>query len=201
MLPRISVDQGLGRLSFQSSRGAVRPHKDSMDLSLANNFVKVNLDIEHVQVTIDQTECFATSGLKTPIRLALDWCKRGAQAATEAIGKIASEGKEFVRIERDSKPIQSQARRIGYKDATLTVVSMPSVRPDINFQMGTVEVDVEGGAEFDWNPSRSEGSYTPAQVSGGWLERPYIQITVVPKRALYFPPRENLTGQSVDVRA
>ena len=183
MLPRISITSEMGWLSLRSQRSNFQVGRETTELRMQNEFAAVEMDITHPRVRIDQTEAFATSGLKTCQKQAMDYFKQCEAEGKRVAGTIAQEGKEFVQIEKRGKPIQSQARRLWAKDPQLTVVSMPSVRPRISLDPGTVRTAFKPGSpNARFRPVEDPGVYEAAQVHGSWLQEPYIVIDVVPPR-------------------
>ena len=178
---QISISSGLGQLSMHTEPGRLKANLYTKELKMQNEHPAVQLDITHPRVRIDQTECFNTSGLKTCHRQAMDYFAKSEQIGKSVAGKIAEDGKEFVRIERHGKPIQAQARRIWAKDPHLTVVSMPTVPPRVTLERGSVNVSLaKGDSHARFDTVTKPGSFEQATVRGRWLQAPYIQISVIP---------------------
>jgi hypothetical protein len=173
----------MGWLAARTDRGRFECRKEPYEMRMQNEHPAVELDIKHPRVLIDQTESFATSGLKTCHRQMMDYYKECERKGTAVAGTIAEEGEEFLRIERNNKPIQDQARRLWAKDPHLTVVSMPRVPPTVTLDRGTVEVTLkEGDPNTQFVPVVEPGIYEAAEVHGSWLQEPYIVIDAVPQR-------------------
>lgn len=179
ILPRIDITQNLGRLSVRSERAVLEADVDQTELKMNRTDLAVKMDVELPRVEIDQTGSFASSGLKKPIPQYQEFIDKCKQEGISAIGRIAGEGREFLEIQRSDSVIQEQSRRIGQEYLSLTVVAMPSVRPEINAVPGSIEFDVQlGDAGVRWDRSEKSGRYVPAQTQITWLEKPNIDISV-----------------------
>lgn len=108
---------------------------------------KADLEIEnkHAKINIDQSQCFAESGLKPALTLAHDFYDEGLEAGIEAIGNIVEEANALMEIEKGGNPIADIALSKLESEGELNIVMMPKSRPKI-------WVD-EGRADINWRPN------------------------------------------------
>ena len=180
MMSRIVINTTQGSLSIDSSsaRLVCRPRKLEMSYE-GNGTEQIKLKNTPPVLRIDQTEAFASAGLKPMHRQTMDFYGAALQKGLESIGTIAREGMGFLRIEQGGNPIAEQASAIGMRDVRLTVRAMPSVPPDIEILRGNVDLEVTGGMQGGWEWIDSESEYSPASINIDWTPST-IEITVAP---------------------
>ena len=199
MLPRIVISQTSGSIAIDSKRSSmyVKPGRYEAEMK-GNADSSLKMRTKHPKIQIDQTETFASAGIKKPLVMALENFKQALQDGIESIATIAQESLEFLKIEAPGNPIAEQAARIGATDYRLTIKAMPSVKPEITVDEGTIEIDAyEGPLEIDWKWIEPHSEYTPYEVKIEMENYPTIEITVEPGVELQFPLNPG-TGANID---
>lgn len=134
-------------LSYQTTkpRQSMEQPKATVEgsLSLPKSQVEVTLP----KVTIDQTQAFNESGLKTPSALADDIVSYAKQKMQESIGRIASQGTELSNVHQGGNPIADQALFNAFDQfySEFGMVTMPRSRPQIDVIEGSVSLNVTEG--------------------------------------------------------
>ncbi len=199
VLPRIVISQTSGSIAIDITRARLDLKPGRFEMSMEDNVEpQLQMRTKLPKVRIDQTAAFASAGLKKPIPLALDAFSRALQDGIDSIGTIAQEGLEFLRIEDGGNPVASQAARIGNKDFSLTVTSMPSAGPDIKVDQGAVDISMTPvPVQVNWKWVEGQSEYTPYEVNITMSRYPHIEISVEPGIELEFPVSTGM-GSAVD---
>jgi len=179
-MARIQINQTLGAIQIESRPAQLRVFKSQRtELDMKQNKAEMNVDRQPARLEIDQSECFASSGLKTPVRLAIDFYRGALSAGMEAIASIAQEGLRFLRIEQGGNPFAEIARTRGVHLRQAVMVTMPAERPRINFEPAKLNISWKPhSVEAYWNRVDREVEYVPWEVIVGMKEYPAIDISV-----------------------
>lgn len=193
MLPRIVITSSMGSISVSTKRAQLSYTPDKVELNISNPVgPTVDMRTEQASLQIDQTDAFASAGLKKPLPMALDYFGKSLQTGIQAIGTIAEEGEEFLRIESGANAVDTIATRnlFGRQPPTLTVRAMPDAAPEITAKPGSVSLNFNGNklkTNWDINPGQYE--YSSYEITITWAVRPSIEVSVEPGMELVFPVR------------
>ena len=191
-MTRIQIEQTPGVIHIQT-QPAFWQVTQSRRLALNIRQKRAALQIRSgpPRLHIDQTESFATSGLKTPLRLAGDFYNDALMAGLDAISSIVQEGLRFQRIEQGGNPIRDIARSRGVKSRQLSLTSMPSVRPSIRYEPGELSVEwTPHSVSTDWEVIEGQAEFVPQQISVHMDPYPSIDISVVEEERIKNPEEE-----------
>ncbi len=161
----------------------------------------MQIDTQISRVKIDQTQCFAESGLRTSLEIARVFYQNSVRMGIEAISTIVAEGRQMLDARRGSTAIQNISfARSASPQKQLVTTSMPQSRPKIDWDPGYVNINWEmGGVDIRWNVGRMEAEYEPASMNIFLRQKPSIEITVEDGIVLDFPLPRTGVGDSVDV--
>jgi hypothetical protein len=170
-----------GEFIIRRRDAAVVPNIDDFTFSATGNRgPDLRMHITYAKVSIDQTECFNTSGLKTALRLGSDFYRECLQEGINTIARIASEGVRCLRIERGGQPLIDIAREKSRDEVHLTVEAMPKVPPEVTSEPGEVDIWWEGGLQADWTRGRDMGWYRSPGSRLTVTQLPSINISMMP---------------------
>ena len=201
MLPRLVINQTFGQLAIESKMAQLVPRQMRMQMNVDKQRANFQANQGLPKVQIDQTEAFASAGNKTALRFTGDFYRDSLQEGVGKIARIASEGAQFLRIENGrnaAADIATQSMEADV-DIRLTVRSMPSVGPQIDFT----------GSDFalEWTPATMDvkwesvehfaGEYTPGEIHITLAPPPQIEIYLEPGVEVNIPVFTGL-GASVD---
>jgi len=158
----LSITQTYAKIGIETTPGRFQMQSQPARIELERRSPTVNIHTELPKVEIDQYECFATSGLKNALDLAIEGSQLGRQQALEYIGKVAADGDTFAAIEEGGTPIADIAVRDAYPEREFGIVAMPSARP---------KIDVKGGIQF-------QPEYDPKGYING------VKVSVVPGKLI-----------------
>lgn len=181
-IPQIQITTTKGVIGIETKRAQLsidQPHEPV--LNLKTNHVKVEIDSEAPRITIDQSQCFAESGLKKPIALSEDNAAYCRQKMLESIGKIADQGNQMMAIENPGSPIAEIGHYNAYDQFVRewNMVTMPQSRPRIDFIEGTVDIQIRGGTvENNTRYQKPLYQYSPPNISIYLKQQPSIHFSV-----------------------
>ena len=160
-------------------------------LSIRQKRAELNITSTPSRLYIDQTESFASAGLKTPLRLAGDFYNNSLAAGLDAISSITQEGLRFLRIEDGGNPIREIARTRGQRTRQLSIQAMPQVAPHITFEPGQHNIDWEPHSiSTDWEVIEGQADFVPHRVSIYINPYPSIEISVTDETEIKNPEKE-----------
>ncbi|MDR3207344.1 MAG: DUF6470 family protein [Oscillospiraceae bacterium] len=180
-MTRIQIQQTAGKIQIETQRAQLNVIRSQrLQLNMRQNEARLNIDSRASQLEIDQTECFATSGLKTPLRMAGDFNRAGLNAGLEVIATIAAEGLRFLHIEDGGTPIADIAAQSGIHEKRPVVTAMPAVRPQIRFEPTRLDISWNPqSVDAKWEVQEDQVEYVPHKVSISMATYPSIEITTL----------------------
>lgn len=165
-LLRITTKPAL--LGMETTPGKYDIQQPKADMQLNTQKPRLEMNTEHVQVLIDQYQCFAESGLKNYIDLTKDNVAFAQQKFSEAVARIVRQGDEMVSSlhkGQDMIPIHAQENIVAKNDKEFNMVTMPKSRPKIDFKGGTVEINVvEGKVDLQAKVNKPKINYNRGKL-------------------------------------
>lgn len=146
----------IASLSIRTSPTVLNYHSQPAKIHIENpKGSQLDIKIEQPQlemqstqpkVLIDQSQCFAESGLKSIGALISDTASFAYSKGLEAIGKIVDQGNQMADVHKGD-PIPDQAAYNAYDQFVRewNIVTMPRSRPDITVIEGKVNITVKRG--------------------------------------------------------
>lgn len=109
--------------------------------------LKTKVEATLPKITIDQTQAFNESGLKTVRALGDEHVNFAKQKMQEGIGRRAQQGNQLAKISDHGNPISQQAAYNAYDQflREFGMVTMPRSGPDIDVVEGQIDVQVTEG--------------------------------------------------------
>jgi hypothetical protein len=199
VLPRLVINQTFAQLSVETTRAQLTPRQMRMQMSVNAQPATFQASVGLPRVQIDQTESFASAGNKPVLRMAGDFYRDSLQKGIDTIARIASEGQQFLRIEDRRNATVDIAKQSMEVDIRLSVTSMPSVSPQIDFT----------GSDFalEWTPATMDvqwekieavqSEFIPGSVYITLAPPPHIEITLEPGVEVALPVNTGV-GAMVD---
>jgi hypothetical protein len=188
-MTRIQIQQTPGVIQIETRRAQLNVIRSQrLQLDVRQNEARLNIERRAARLDIDQTESFASSGLKTPLRMAGDFNREGLSAGLEVIASVAEEGLRFLRIENGGSPISEIAAGRGLRERRLAAAAMPAERPKVSFEPARLDISwVPHSVEAEWETQEAQVEYVPYEVSIRVATYPSIEITAQESEP---PPRE-----------
>lgn len=142
---RIGVNTTPVSMNFQSSRAKIE-----------STTVPAQLEIESPRpvLHIDQSQCFADAGLKSPSCFTAERAAEGHQGIMEAIERISAKGDQLAKIKGAS--VADIALQRTTETHVYDVKAIPQQPPEIRCEVYPVK--------FDYQPAQIERTVTPASI-------------------------------------
>lgn len=181
-LARLEIRQTFARLGLETTRPVQEIAQPKPDLGLTQRPARLTIERVPGRLVIDQSQAWATSGLKDPLTLARDIAAEGRAAALEGIARIAEEGDRLQAVETGENAIAAIATEKAFPppaDFTITLMPPPfSVK--MRYEPTRLVLHWElGGAFFDPKTHRAVHRYIPGKVNPYLLQRQQLEIAVV----------------------
>jgi hypothetical protein len=174
----IEINQTFAKIGIETSKSNLEINQKNATITTKQIRSNIHIKSELPKVTIDQYECFASSGLKNIFDLSKEFAQKGRQKALESISKNVSEGRQLAAIENGGNAIAEIAKRSMIKERQFGMVTMPSVAPQIDVT-GSLEIsfdDVGTGVEVDSTSASFGIDYEMAKVKTYLRQKPSIDI-------------------------
>lgn len=161
-------------ITSQPARLELRP--TAAKLAMQTTSAVVEIHQSRGQLSIDQSPCRASYGIKNWSEFSRDNAAAGKQAALEAVGRIAAEGDRLASIETGENAVAAIARdRMAYDWPE--VVIAPIAPPEIYYEPRPPEFNpLPGKVTYSVQPGKVEGDYQPASVDLRVLQYPSIRM-------------------------
>lgn len=131
------------------------------------------------ELSIDNTPCRASLGIKNNADFARDNAELGRQTVLNTMARIAQEGTQYARIESNSNAFADIA-------AAATFTEVPEITlghleaPEIHYQANPVEFNANvRKVNFNVQPSTVQGDYQPGSVDFRVAQYSSIQFSTV----------------------
>lgn len=147
-LPRLSMSSQQAQIGIQTQRPQLNHQSSMTTLEIKQEQVLLKMETTLPKVTIDQSQCFSESGLKSIMELIAENASYGVSKMQESVGRIAEQGNQLADIGRTAEgAIQSQGVYNAFDQFAVdyNMVTMPKSRPQITLQRGYVNAKPEGG--------------------------------------------------------
>ncbi|MDR0380582.1 MAG: DUF6470 family protein [Oscillospiraceae bacterium] len=198
-MPRINIRQTQGAIEIETRRAELQIARSRrLQLSMRQIAARMTIERQMPRIRIDQTESFASAGLRSPLSMMDDFYRRSLSEGLSSISSIVQEGLRFLRIEEGGSPIRSIAQGRGVRTRSFGAVAMPSVRPQIMVDPGSMQIQwTPHTLETNWEWLDSEVEFIPHQVSIRMNPYPSIEITLDDKLDFDIPVATGV-GEHVD---
>lgn len=158
------------KLGIETTTGKLEMKRTDPKVELRQKNAKINIETEPIRVTIDQSESFASAGLKGYEQLTRENAQLGRQKLMEYIAKVASNGDMMADIKSGGDPIAMIGAQAFNSQKTFDFGLIPTVRPKIEVT-GSLQIDPEpfmegtrNGVQINVVDGKTDIKYSPAQV-------------------------------------
>jgi hypothetical protein len=179
----LQISRTDAKLHIETTQSQLSITNQRARLELSHKEARVDIHSELPRVEIDQSECFATSGLMKPVDLTQQTGQRAMQQALTFTAKVAGDGDSMAAIENKSDPMPDIVERDAYPEHEFILDFIPKARPKITVVGGEVNINaqrnsegVNNGVEGTYIPGSIKIQYTPSQVNIRMAQYPSIRM-------------------------
>ncbi|AEV70531.1 DUF6470 family protein [Acetivibrio clariflavus] len=165
------ITQTHARIGIEKIPSKLELKAEPARLEFRQKHALIKIDTEMPKVIIDQSEAFASAGLKSNMDIVKEGAQKGRQKCLEYIGKTVVDGDTLAAIENNINAIAEISKRDFYKTHEFNIDCIPKVGPKITVIEGDVDFEMEkdtdglvNGLESRFFPADLKINFTPAQV-------------------------------------
>jgi len=175
----IEIDYRLGQLGMDARIHPVTIIQHQAEFTMKRVPPELDIHTDFPQVEIDYEKCYESMGCKDPLTAQKDITRQGIRDYLEAIGKMAEEGDYLAEIEK-GHTIADIGEMVWPEPAQYNVALIPSVPPEISFNMGGIRIEYKpGDITYRAVPRRPEVDVARPKVDFYIAQKPYIKMNVV----------------------
>lgn len=150
------------------------------ELEITTTPTDLNMKTEHVQVRIDQSQCFSEAGLKDIFELTEDFARMGKEAVLEGIANRVAEGNRMAMIENKVNVIaQIDMEKALPEPVETNIDFIPKSRPRIDFVGGVSFNPQMGKVDIKAKINSPEINATPPSMEFYLLQHPEFHFEFV----------------------
>lgn len=163
--------------TLQNARLNLRSTQPQLKMETAPG--KLEIHQPRGELTIDQTPCRYSIGLKNNADFARDNAALGRQSVKKMIARTVAEGYQLAQIENKTNAIPEIAAESMHSEVpelTLATIALP----DIHYQANPVQfTPIEGKVKFDLQRGTVQGDYQPGSVDIRVIQYPSLEISAL----------------------
>lgn len=154
-------------LNYDISKATLSIKQPQAQIEGETKLPKVIINKTLPKITIDQTQPFNESGLKTISAFSAEAVNYAKSMMESSKARIAGQGDELTNIHLDGNPIADQALYNAFDQfyGEFGMVTMPKSKPNIQVQEGTLDIRLESGSiDKNVKPRKPEIEYNKGGV-------------------------------------
>lgn len=189
-LPRIQIHTVHAQIGLHMERPSMSIRQPSADIQIDQELIgSFRLSTTKSKLHIDQTEAFADTDLKGPLRRNREAAAKARENVLEYIGKKARQGERLKKIELGGNAIAEIAKESGEREPfTYNIANVPKNAFRVKFHYEPAEVQVD----IDWpDPNIQVKRNEPEIHIPKWQVNAYLKQ----KNSIHFSV---VQGSSVD---
>ncbi|MDR4889997.1 DUF6470 family protein [Fredinandcohnia sp. QZ13] len=166
-LPQIRIQSQYAKLNIDIQKPSQEIEQRPADMTIEQPSAEMDINRTPGRLTIDQTLAWENLDLKSPLKRVAENARYGMDVSFEAIGRIAEEGNELMKIENGGNPIIEQAVRNSQNETVFHTGSTPSqFSVQVNYAPAQVSVDwTTNSPQIEVNVNKPVHAYTPGKVT------------------------------------
>ncbi len=180
---RITMQSQQALIGIETTPGRQSIQTEQQVLDIQTEKPQLEMETTHAKVTIDQSQSFAESGLKSVFQLIRENAQMGYQQYMAAMARYSSQGDEMANIQNKNVDVvaeQADDNAFGQFSKEFGMVTMPRTRPQIDVIPGEVRINLRRGTVQNKTvQSRPQHDYERGKVDLYLRQRNSLQIDVV----------------------
>jgi hypothetical protein len=151
----LRIDHQFPQVGIMTQRASIEYDSVRPQIQLKREPSVLRIESPRPVIHIDQSQCFADAGLKSPLRWADDRAAAGKEGLLKAIAEISAKGDQLMRFTRVS--IADLAEPMGGEMHEYDVKAIPQQPPEISFDISPVK--------FNYQPAKINISVRRGQLN------------------------------------
>lgn len=142
-LPQLKMTSQQARIGLQQTNARLEIAQPKADVHIEQPKADIRISAGKGRLTIDQTQAWEETNLKSPLRWTKTFAAKGMQAANEGVARRARQGSALVDIHKEVNIIAAQALENGSRPMrTPGIAYIPSpFAVKINYEPAEVQID------------------------------------------------------------
>lgn len=171
------------RLGYSIQNSQLNLHTTQSELKMETTAATLEIRQPRGELTIDQTPCRYSIGLKNNADFARDNAALGHQTVMDGIARIVEEGYQLAQIENKSNAIAKIAADSTHTEIpSLTWAHIDS--PEIHYQASPVQFNpIAGEVNYTLQPGTVQVDYHPGSVDIRVTQYPNLEMSTVDVKA------------------
>jgi hypothetical protein len=183
---QIRIDQQYARIGLNIQEPFLELHTTHPKVELNTQKPELKMHSLRPKLYIDQSQCFADAGRRTPSEFTRYYADLAWQAGLQAIGEIAAEGDMLGQIEKGITIADIAASKT-YDMADFNMTTIPKQPPKIDWDIRPIEIEViPGHLDLKYHPGTVEKHLQRGKVEVYIEQQNYLKIS-------WHDPKINLT--------
>lgn len=184
----LTIQQSFAKIGIETTRPKLEMNTTPSKLELKQHYTQVTIHTENPRIQIDQSEAFASAGLKSFQELTRDQNELAYNHVMEYIGKTAEDGDMLAAIEKGGNPLADIAERNAFPEKEFGFSVLPKVGPKISLIDGYVWIDpgpslgAHNGVEGNYIPGNITYNYIPGDVKIYLRQRNFLNFVYEPNK-------------------
>lgn len=179
-LPRLEIHSTPCRIAIRTENAKIEVEGEEAQLRIRQRPAQLQITREEAELVIDQSSCFATSGLKPILQLSLEHCNQVKAKVIDSIGEMAERGWRLMNIHKGENIGRIEFERMLNSQRPLREVTMPAERPKTTIKPSKVNIDwTPQEVDIYWEPGDRRIVVTPGGVTIYVSQYPAMEITLI----------------------
>lgn len=167
--PQVGASSRNAEFNFHNTQPMIQIDRRAAELEIEPSRAKIH---------IDQSQCFADEGLRSPARFAAYRASEGQATAMQTIANIASKGDQLSKIKGAS--IADIAETVLNRQLVFDVKAIPQQPPEITAEIYPVRFNYQPvQINISFRPGELQSNFQPAVVEIYENQKAFLEITWV----------------------
>lgn len=189
MQPLLRIQTVPISIEYKVQRAALQYQASLPKVNISRNRGSLGIQTTPPRLKVDTYETRASAGLKSPARSIQEYASEGRSAAQEATRTFAEDGNTMLDNGGAKSTIADIATSKALRAMETYTAFMPSVRPEVSFEPGSLSFDVTvDKLTFDWNINhKPQLEFVPGSIEFSVAQYNEVIIEYVGS-PIYVPP-------------
>lgn len=178
----LRIDQQFGKIGLDIKKPSYYMDIQHPQIDLEIDPPQLQMNQRLPRIEIDQTQCFADMGRRTPVAFTQHMAEMNHLAGFQVIARIAGEGDMLALIEKGID-VADIALMNSQDQDEFDVAAVPEHRPVIEAIAGELHIALDAGdVEGKLRSGQVSGQLDWGRVKVFWRQKPFIDIKYVGQR-------------------
>jgi hypothetical protein len=201
IMTRIRMQSQNLQLAIESQRARLQVTSGSRQAQMSIRQTPATMQINRTpaRVVVDSVASKDELGIRTMLGHANHAAQMARARVGPAVASIVDEGRSMLSVHNNRRAIQNIAAQRGTNQKSVNIAAMPTRRPVIQIEGGTMNIDWNrGGVEIEVQLANAQVQYQPWSVTISVARYNSLEITIDDERAAAFTYPRAASGRAVN---